>query len=63
MKTHDEIKTRFQALFDQQADLSIKADLASKIMNQSVYSMCIDKAYKITIQMRELAWILDGDTS
>jgi len=61
MKTSKEIKARFQDLFDQQSNLNIKADLANKIRDASMYTLCADKIYKTTIQMRELAWVLDGN--
>ena len=61
MKTPKEIKERFRDLFDLQSDLNIKADLATKIRDTSTYELCADKIYKTTIQMRELAWVLDGN--
>lgn len=61
MKTPEEIKKRFEDLFNQRSDLGIKMDMASKMNDKSVYSTCSDKIYKLSIQMRELAWVLDGD--
>jgi len=63
MKSTEDIKARFQQLFDQRADLTIKEDLAIRIRDTSTYELCVDKIYKTTIQMRELAWVLDGDVT
>ena len=63
MKNTEDIKARFQELFDQRADLTIKEDLARKIEDAFTHQLCIDKIYKTTIQIRELAWVLDGDVT
>jgi len=63
MKTETEVQKKYKELWDLQSDLQIKQDLASKMHDQSAYSMLMDKIYKITIQMRELAWVLDGEVT
>ena len=61
MKTNKEIQKRFENLFNERSDLGIKMDLASKLKNQVLYEMCSDKMYKISVQIRELAWVLEGE--
>ena len=63
MKTEKEIQEKYKELWDLQSNLQIKQDLASKMHDQSAYSMLIDKIYRITIQMRELVWVLDGEVT
>ena len=63
MKTETEIQEKYKELWDLQSDLQIKQDLASKMHDQSAYSMLMDKSYRLTIQMRELAWVLDGEVT